>query len=456
MTSFYQPHDESAQIDTIDPISSVSGQEAIGQIHPDSPQLPNGNVGTSEPLRANIRATGRLRLPISKEQCIPLNDDDQSYQPAASEVDPLEFIRGDTEFDAATLVEPAQSLDSTRKDFASSPHIPPTRDAGKQCGISRPSFNPPIAKDHSPKRKHRNQVDAGPEVDYNARTKDWPQGISSDEDSLPSPQILLFSSGGSVRRQHLPTEGNAEQAVGTPDSLTNATPRAKRRKVTGKPNANLTGSNIHRGARLDDSSVAVLNIEARPASPWFSGGLQQSGPELSHEEDRSQTFVPAPADGPAGNSPLLENPQTPKWGGAYRFGNEVSSEGENSPTFSFSTLALPRARHVSKTLPSMRFWTLVSSHPRKQWKHRPGISLRNETLESFHAAITGHVDPAARSSVDVTLRTTDEDWTFCLPWDDENQFEDMKNSMLLRAKAGQAGLNDTFGTVDVYLNIKDE
>ena len=373
------------------------------------------------------------------QQSLFLHDDDESFRPAPSELDPLEFVRGDTEFDAAALFGGPPRFDSTSEGLASPSHASPRKHTSRKGGVE-PCSRAPTSRETTETRKRkvqgRSDTEGGDRTLIEAENASGQ--VSSDEDSLPSPQSLLLSSANFARRKDISTEANVDYNARAPESLTKATPATKRRKVVGAPETDPSTITKYSGT-FDKTPVKGLVADYRPEAKASWSESQHSDSEVQQDEVRSQTIGTVPMD--SGKE-------------ARYLGTNTSSGLEARLDLSSRIAGLPKAKNP-RPQSSILYWVLVSRRPRKRWENRTNLSLRDANVQSFFTAITGTADAAACSSIDVTLKTSEEEWTFCLSRMDEDHFEDMKQFILHRAKSSPHGVNNAFRVVEMYMIARE-
>ena len=273
---------------------------------------------------------------------------------------------------------------------------------------------------------------------------------------------------GSSQRHHISFEEDANYLCRIAQASVEETPIAKRRKLTSKDDTRSPASNNRHGKIPDPAPLEALEEETRRTLPSTPENLGYDDLDLPEDDDRSQTFVPDPSNNRIRESPSVEEPQTPVGRCASRMeeGNSPQNYGysEDSGRFENSLPSPPptgqNPRRQSRldmpsqeTTPLFRFWILVSERPVKHWKNHRAISLPDESLDSFLVAITDLVDLAAFSTIDVTMRTQEEAWTFSLPRNDGDHFDSMKDFMLLKAQPDQNRLQHRPETVDVFVSV---
>ena len=435
-----QTKKESASINTTKVSANDIRQGANAHVVPESPELSPSDGHLSELRKGQARAAATNSFTTSSEQSLFLHDDDKSFQPAPSELDPLEFVVEDTDSDAATLFGGPPRIDSISEGLASPSHASPRRYARKKGG-DEPRSRAPTSKETTQKRKRK--VEAGSDAEEGGdrtliETENAYYQVSSDDDSLPSLQSLHLPSATFARRKTVSAETNVDHDVGTPESLTNTTPAAKRRKVVGAPDTDPSAFTKYSGTS-DKTPIKGSVADYGPEPTASSGESQHTDSELPHDQVRSQTFAPVPLDSGKAARYIMTN---------------ISTGLEDRLDLSSGIAGLSEAENPRPQC-SILYWVLKSTRPRKRWENRTDLSLRGANVQSFFAAITGPADPAACSSIDVTLKTSEEEWTFCLSKMDEDHFEDMKQFILHKAKSSRHGLNDASGVVEMYMTVTE-
>lgn len=436
-----QPKKESASIHTARVSANDIGQGAKEHVIPESPELSLSDDHLSELRKGEAGTAAAHSFTTSSEQSLFLYDDDESFRPAPSELDPLEFVRGDTEFDAAALFELAPTFDTTSERFTSPSHAPPSKYASTKGGVE-PRSRVPTSKGNTQKRKRKVEADSNDEQRRDRtliETENPSNEVSSDEDSLPSARSLLLSSAKLAREKHISTETKVNCDVQTPESLKNATKTMKRRKVVGAPDTDPSAITRYSGT-FDRTPVKGWVADSAPKSTASLGESQHAELELPDEEVRSQTFVPVPSDS-ADNARCVDI--------------NISTAFKDRADLSSRIAGIPSAETDPRPQASILYWLLVSNQPRKRWQNRTDISLCDANVRSFFAAVTGPAEPTTCSSIDVTLRTSEEEWTFCLSRVDEDHFEDMKGFVFHKARSSRQRLNNASEVVEMYRSVRE-
>lgn len=427
---------------SVSPKSAGKSKQASNEREiPSSPEIWNSNSDTSGVQKPQNRAACGLRLPTSNEQRVPANDDDDSFRPTASELDPFEFVRGDTELDADTLNGLHQDLGSTVRDLAPSYSSP--------CGDGE-RFEPGQGQE----RRARNERAALDDDSSVAELGTLHSVITSDEGPMsrgPRHHLTDFTSQTSTAR-------NANYLLEATGQLEGGGRTVKRRKIAGVSDRNTSDIAKYGRTARGHSSFETAQAEEPPTPPTSSCDLQRPHPNHSPRDDRSQTLMFAPMDGSTDVRSYRDNSQSCEPDDARSVNRLLFRPFDQRRETSMDQLPSrsglpdrPRDTGPSTQLPEMRFWVLASKHPRKLWKLHQGLTFGDQTLDSFYGHINSQVDFIEFSSIEVTLSAPNEDWTFCLPRYDEVHFENMKQFVQHKARAGQSEQRNEHKILDVYL-----
>jgi hypothetical protein len=124
----------------------------------------------------------------------------------------------------------------------------------------------------------------------------------------------------------------------------------------------------------------------------------------------------------------------------------------DQPTLGTTKVTAPSKSHQDRTIDqpvrvigsgrSASFWILKRKHPRKAWVLWPGVDLIKENLQSIFAATAKQTDLTDFRSLEVTLQTPDQSFTFSTSPEDDH-FEDVK---LFMAHMIEASCHDNHGS----------
>ena len=414
-----------------------------GREIPSSPEVWTSISDSSNNRKAQNRAGCGLRLPTSNsnEQRVVTNNDDDSFRPTASELDPFEFVQDDTELEADTLDGPHQDLSSIPRDLAPSNDSPSGAGAKFKAGQGQ-------------ERRVRNE------------------SADSDGDGSHAEVVTLHSvitsNGGPLSRgprNHLTDAPSQTSTVKNANYLLEATGQLegggrtiKRRKVAGVVDRNTSAIAKYGRTARGRTSFEITKAEEHPTSPSLSCDLQRPQPNHSPRDDRSQTLMFAPMDGSTDVRSVRDSTQSCEPDDPRSLNRSLSRPFDQRHETSMDQLPSPskspdrpRNTRPSTQFPAMRLWVLASNYPRKIWKLQEGLTFGEQTLDSFYSDIASQVDVIEFTSIEVTLSTPDEDWTFRLSRYDEDHFENMKQFVVQhKARAGPSGQRNEYNALDVY------
>ena len=212
----------------------------------------------------------------------------------------------------------------------------------------------------------------------------------------------------------------------------------------------------------------VRTSEQQPTLPSYPSSAKHPHPVFLSKDERDQLFEPPVPNEIVGSQseypPSLrqEDTRLSRAASCQHHDNSREGSGDREASLPLSSGGIIPSRELSRpqralslALPPIRRWVLEANHPRRPWRHRPGIRFHDETLSSLFEVISSHSHPRKCSSWNVTARVPDEAWTFCLPTNDEEYFEDIKQFVLNEAKICRSRKNSE-GRLDLFLSPSEE